>query len=215
MYQLSVLQLFRFPAFHPSCSVVTMRPIIVLLSLIQTYGWDLGFRSQVWIWGDHIPPRWTASQSLSREFPDHGMIELSLLHDVLKINIVKRPPFWLWPTHERFCSSMLPAAINSLFRDNHIDVATLRQVTVQVDADPYIVGCSCYLRVILRMGFAIRINRQDVSQENVPAICELMDPSPEIVIGWLEEGAHATLPPVTKADMDRLTRTSRVVSSFP
>ena len=107
--------------------------------------------SRAWLWTNAGDPR------LRVQDPDDGYVELTVRRDTpiasrLRIRSVQRPT--KWPAGESFCTSMLQAAIRQMYDVHHeLSVATLKEMYVDIDADPYETACKCYIRAMASMGF--------------------------------------------------------------
>jgi hypothetical protein len=104
-------------------------------------------KSQTWIWGRTIPEK----MEDILDFSDHGFIRIqSSSDDSLQISLVKRPPHDLYSENEKFCSSMVPAAIAEFMDGSMMD--RLTSVFVSINAHPYRAACKCYMRTLISMG---------------------------------------------------------------
>ena len=102
-----------------------------------------------WVWGDALHPPLFAGRTISERYPDSGRIRLRFEPPVLHIELVNRPPEQFWPRDVKFCSTMLPAAIESFMGFGGI--VGLNQMVAHIHADPYVAACKCYLRVAISM----------------------------------------------------------------
>ena len=104
-------------------------------------------KSQTWIWGRSIPRK----MDDINDFRDHGFIRIqSSSEDRLDIALVKRPPPHLYNSDEKFCSSMVPAAIAEFMDGSGMD--RVKSVFVEINAHPYRAACKCYMRTLISMG---------------------------------------------------------------
>lgn len=161
--------------------------------------------SRSWIWGPSVPSsslqRFT--DSLSDAYPDHGFIQLRLDDDTLTISLVKRPPAIMWPPENKFCSRMLPAAINEFFSESVVTgINDINSVMVSIVADPHIAACKCYVRTLLAMGMdRLRMDSNEpVTEAEIDAFCA---DEPDIILARPSIGGPR-LPPVTMKDMTDL-----------
>lgn len=96
-----------------------------------------------------------------------GFIELSFDGEQLGIERIRRPTNW--PDGFKFCSSLLPAAVEDfLVNKLNTPIDTVKRIKVHNLADKRIAGCKCYIGLMAQMGFN-RVNNRLV--ENVNTFC--------------------------------------------
>ena len=99
-----------------------------------------------------------------------GFIRLAGNGAWLEITLVQRPG--AWPAGKSFCSRVLPAAVRSFYAQNEWDVSHTSTVYVYNVGRPLVVGCRCYGRLMLEMGFT-KINDAPLSSiAELTTFCE-------------------------------------------
>lgn len=137
--------------------------------------------SMTWIWGRGVPmdaPRGTVAE----RFPSHGIVKIEGNQEMVKIDLVKRPPRSLFPLTTPFCSNVLPVAILQFVATMNIDLPTVHRMEVLIDASPAPRACRCYLRTMALLGFT-RINGIDWSRNRMEEFCSAVpDLEPVLVV---------------------------------
>jgi hypothetical protein len=107
---------------------------------------------QIYVWGpvgSQIPNTLEIGNSKNLSF-------IQLLYDdgVLTIDLVQRGTSWTHP--EKFCSSMLPVAIDRFLSESSVNLQSdVDQMVVINQALPSIAGCLCYVRTMMSFGFTV------------------------------------------------------------
>ena len=162
-----------------------------------------------WVWGPGVP-RIVATSNEDMESPvdymDHGFIQLATAHDVGQISVVlvKRPPSDLFPRDEKFCSTMLPAAM--VEHAEATGLKSIKSVLIHFDAHPYRAACKCYMRLLISMGLN-RVGQGSgvvVHPSQVEEFCDYEQPE---MFGRPVDGVAGHPPARSETDIDRL-RTS-------
>ena len=143
-----------------------------------------------------------------------GFIELSFDGYDLSIDLVRRPSHI--PLGEKFCTAMLPAAVaefvSTTMAMRGFDLNSIDRVAVYNIAEDPVVGCRCYARVMVNMGFAV-INGKRTDPASVPEACERIAKASNGVEIWgtadWEKSVEKRLPPVHPVAVDIL-RTAEV-----
>jgi hypothetical protein len=121
--------------------------LILISALVLTGAQEI---AQTWIWGER-PPLFLLDRNEEIEFlhglDRHGFIRLiyNRKSKLLRIDLVKRPPEYLFPASVRFCSTMLPTTISEFIE--RYDLHEIESMHVHIDAHPYSAACKCYLRI--------------------------------------------------------------------
>lgn len=166
-----------------------------------------------WVWGSDIPVivyTNNADMVSPVEYKDYGFIQLATEHESrqLSVVLVKRPPGYMYPSNEKFCSSLLPAAVAEHMATT--GVTDIQSVSIHIDAYPYRAACKCYFRLLVSMG----MNRVGLgsgvvvppSQED-----EFCDYDQVHLIGRpVEEGSsgHSPVTPTLARDIQKLRRSA-------
>jgi hypothetical protein len=122
------------------------------------------FVFQSWIWGEGIPEILIIDDNLDicidekdcnlSRYIDHGFIQIHATSDCLYIDLVKRPPGRLFPLEERFCSTMLPAAISE-FMESTLPSIEIKMAQVDINSENHQAACKCYVRTFINMGLTL------------------------------------------------------------
>ena len=171
--------------------------------------------SKAWIWGDSPPPPALVFEDehkpLAWQYPEHGFIELTWLFDRVEIHLVKRPPARFFPENEKFCSTMLPAAIRDILETNEVPVELIQIIGVTIDAYPYRAACKCYMRVLMGMGLN-RVGGGDgvvVTENKLEEFCDYE----HVRIEGRPAHIVARLPEVNSTAAERLRAASFITES--
>ena len=188
------------------------------------YKYRLGdLYKKMWVWGDGLPkdPD-NLGLPFSRWYPELGVIKLTYrrLGDrgpTIDGLLVKRPP----NVKGAFCKVVLPAVIYA-FTQHPIqaDIATVREMTVTIDADPYIAACKCYVGTFLSMGFSQMKSFigwgwtpfEDMTPERVDEYCQT---DRDEIIAIVPEGQVANIPRLTPEGIDLLLSVNTTVPETP
>ena len=204
-----------------------MRKLILLLG-VAVAEFPYQHLTQSWIWGEGFPNilfiDGFSSGSISdkeasvKSYSDHGFIQIHAQSDCLYIDFVKRPPGRIFPLEEKFCSTMLPAAIAE-FMDSTFESIQIRWAHVHISSDTYELACKCYVHTFISMGLT-RIGERSpisVSHESVNDFCRREEV--EIIARPPLEGDIGHIPisvsPMTKEILRKTASTIVIERTLP
>jgi hypothetical protein len=110
---------------------------------------------KVWVWPAEQP-------GVSRV----GFVGLSFREGTLRIDLVEKPSHL--PVGSGFCTNALSSSVNAFLR--FVDLRGIEAIEVFNDANPKIIGCRCYVRLMVNMGFN-QINSVFVNNTGVVEFC--------------------------------------------
>ena len=168
--------------------------------------------SRAWVWRD--PVLNTNAGFIELKFNEEDEIEHT---PTLSIQMVRRPPTW---PHPRFCSSILPAAIQEMLTVHHLNAERLTQMSVLIKADPYVRACKCYIRVMAGMGFTHSgdwtktiVGPVPTNEAGVEAFCA--KPERDYIMVFMgDPETHPHLPYVSVNDTALLRTRTAVIDTF-
>ena len=105
---------------------------------------------------------------ISRQYSHLSFIRLQLEENILSIDLVNKGTNW--PAKNSFCKEMLPATILRFLVSNSVEFDSLHAVQVVNLSEPREIGCRCYVRVMVSMGFN-EINDEPVTDDEIPKFC--------------------------------------------
>ena len=100
-----------------------------------------------------------------------GFIKLAGVKDKLEISLVQKPKGLRKGV--RFCTEMLPAAVEAFYEYSGLDLEKLKIIEAVNVSNNRLRGCVCYVRVMVLMGFT-RINRKNVQTDKIDQFCKDM-----------------------------------------
>jgi hypothetical protein len=181
--------------------------ILLLLLLVPPLDAARAFRTKAlkmtWIWSQAYiedVDRFVNFIEIGKQ-PDLSFVELTLVNqETLWIDLVQKSDSD-WDLSPRFCSTVLPATLTALFQFYPgVDFKKLKRIRVVNVAK--VIGCRCYVRVLVGMGFRAVLTLEHAksfsallgSADEIPLFCA--NALPEIIT-QVPHGGNATLLPLS------------------